>query len=198
MQPERDNRRGGTLLFALIACGLLTALHARAERSGHADPISGIVRDLGLVPGQTVTDLLGESWHLSFGSLLAGPREARENEDLKARVIALSAQNKELLTEKAENIRLRQLLGFAQRSPRPLLAAEVAALKPNAHADTLTLNRGSRQGIHQHSVVLAPNGALVGQVLDVAPRSCTVLLLTTTRCAAPSVSVRAMGKKACA
>ena len=178
MRPERDNRRGLTFLIALFACGLLTALHARAARNGHADLVTGAVRDMGLVPGETATALLGRWWHLSAGSLLSGPRLARENADLTARSLALIAQNKELITEQAENIRLRQLLQFEQHSPRPLLAAEVAALKPNSHTDTLILNRGSCQGVHEHSIVLAPNGALVGQVLDVSPRSCTVLLLT--------------------
>ena len=178
MRPERDNRRGGTLLAVLLACGLLTALHGRAERRGYADPVSGTVRDLALVPGQTGLAMLGQSWHLSVGSLLSGPRLARENEDLKARILDLTAQNKELLSEKGENVRLRGLLGFQQRSPRPLLAAQVVALKPDPHADTLTLDRGSAQGVHEHSVIVAPNGALVGQVLDVSPRSCTVLLLT--------------------
>ncbi len=178
MRPERDNRRGVTFLLALLFCGLLTALHSRTEQRGHADPVTGAVRDMGLVPGQTVTALLGRWWHLNAGSLLSGPRLARENADLTARSLALIAQNKELIAEQAENIRLRQLLQFEQRSPRPLLAAEVAALKPNSHTDTLLLNRGSARGVHQHSIVLAPNGALVGQVLDVSAGSCTVLLLT--------------------
>ncbi len=133
---------------------------------------------MGLVPGQTATALMGRWWHFNFGSLLSGPRLARENAALKTRVLDLSAQNKELFAEQSENIRLRQLLGFAQRSPRPLLAAEVVALKPNSHTDTLTLNRGGRQGVHPHSIVLAENGALVGQVLDISPHSCDVLLLT--------------------
>ena len=178
MRPERDNRRGGTLLFTLLACGLLTVLHDRAERRGQTDAVSGIVRDMALVPGQTGLAFLGQSWHLSAGSLLSGPRLARENEALKARVLDLTAQNKELLSEKSENVRLRGLLGFQQRSPRPLLAAQVVALKPSPHTDTLTLNRGSTQGVHEHSVIVAPNGALVGQVLTVSAHSCDVLLLT--------------------
>jgi rod shape-determining protein MreC len=178
MRPERDNRRGGTFLLLLLACGLLTALHSGAARRGEADPVSGVVRDMGLAPGQFATALLGRWWRLSAGSLLSGPRLARENAALKSRVLDLSAQNKGLLTAQAENVRLRQLLGFAQRSPRPLLAAQVIALKPSPHSDTLTLNRGSAQGVHPHSVVLAPNGALVGQVLDVSARACDVLLLT--------------------
>lgn len=178
MRPERDNRRGGTLLLLLLACGLLTALHSGAARRGESDPVSGFVRDMGLVPGQVVTAQIGQWWRLSAGSLLSGPRLARENAVLKARVLDLSAQNKALLTAQAENARLRQLLSFGQRAPRPLLAAQVVALKPNPHSDTLTLNRGSAQGVHPRSVVLAPNGALVGQVLDVSAHACDVLLLT--------------------
>lgn len=178
MRPERDNRRGGTLLLLLLACGLLTALHSRTATRGVADPFSGAVRDMGLVPGQVAAAQVGQWWHLSAGSLLAGPRLARENAALNSRVLDLAAQNKSLLTAQAENARLRQLLGFERRSPRPLLAAQVVALKPNPHSDTLTLNRGSAQGVHPQSVVLAPNGALIGQVLDVSVRACDVLLLT--------------------
>jgi len=175
---ERDNRRGGSLLLALVLCGLLTALHARAGRMGRADPISGLLRDGGLAPAQVAAAHLGEWWQGHIGSLLAGPGLARRNAELQAQVLALTAQNKELLSQKAENIRLRGLLSFEQRSPRSLLAAEVIALKPSTLSDTLTLNRGSASGIHPHSIVLAPNGALVGQVLDVSPGSCDVLLLT--------------------
>jgi len=175
---ERDNRRGGSLLLALLLCGLLTALHARAGRTGHTDLISGLLRDRGLVPGQVAATHLGEWWHGHIGSLLAGPGLARRNADLQAQVLALTAQNKELLSQKAENLRLRGLLGFEQRSSRSLLAAQVIALKPSTLSDTLTLNRGSASGVHPHSIVLAPNGALVGQVLDVSPGSSDVLLLT--------------------
>jgi len=178
MRPERDNRRGGMLLLLLLACGLLTALHSRASRRSEADPVSGVVRDMGLVPGQTAAAQIGLWWHRSAGALLSGPRLTHENAALKARVLELAAQNKSLLAAQSENARLRHLLGFEQRAPRPLLAAQVVALKPNSHSDTLTLNRGSAQGVHPQSVVLAPNGALVGQVLDVSARACQVLLLT--------------------
>ena len=178
MRPERDNRRVGMFLLALLACGLLAALHGRMAGRGQADPVSSVVRDIGLVPGQTFVAHLGQLWNLSAGSLLAGPKLARENAALNARVLELSAQNTELLTARAENVRLRRLLGFEQVSLRPLLAAQVTALKPNPHFDTLTLNQGSAHGVHPQSVVLSPDGALVGQVVDVSPCSCDVLLLT--------------------
>ena len=177
MRPERDKRRFGALLLALLACGLLTALHSRSAQRGQADP-SLAVRDFSLVPAQTLVARAGRAWHLSAGSLLAGPKLARENADLNSRVLELSAQNNALRTAPAENIRLRRLLGFQQTSLRPLLAAQVSALKPSPHFDTLTLDQGSARGVHVRSVVLSPSGALVGQVLDVSPQSCDVLLLT--------------------
>ncbi len=178
MRPPRDKWRLGALLLALVACGLLTALHARSASRGQADPVSSTVQDQGLTPAQTLVARLGQHWHLSVGSLLSGPKLARENAALNARVLELSAQNNGLRTAQAENARLRQLLGFEQASLKPLLAAQVTALKPNPHFDMLTLNRGSAHGVHPRSVVLSPSGALAGQVLDVLPGSSNVLLLT--------------------
>lgn len=178
MQPPREKWRLGALLLALLACGVLTALHTRSASRGQADPVSRTVQDRGLVPAQTLVARLGQRWHLSVGSLLSGPKLARENAALNAKVLDLSAQNNDLRTAHAENIRLRRLLGFEQSSLRPLLAAQVTALKPNLHFDTLILNQGSASGVHPRSVVLSPSGALAGQVLDVSPGSSTVLLLT--------------------
>jgi len=178
MGPPRDKWRFGALLLALAACGLLTALHARSAARRQTDPVSRTVRDQGLVPAQTLVARLGQHWHLSVGSLLSGPRLARENADLNKRVLELSAQNNDLRTAQAENARLKHLLGFEQASLRPLLAAQVTALKPNADFDTLILNQGSARGVHPRSVVLSPSGALVGQVLESSPGSSNVLLLS--------------------
>jgi rod shape-determining protein MreC len=92
----------------------------------------------------------------------------------------LSVENKQLADAQAENDRLRALLDFQRKSPRPLLAAEVTALKPTPQSDTVVLNRGSKQGVKLHSIVVDDNGALVGQVIDVSPRSSTALILTDT------------------
>ena len=180
MRPPRDKWRLGAMLLALLVCGLLTALHARSASRGQTDPVTRIVRDQGLVPAQALVARLGQRWHLSAGSLLAGPGLARENADLNKTVLDLSAQNNDLRTAQAENVRLRRLLNFEQSSLRPLLAAQVTALKPNPNFDTLTLNQGSAHGVHPRSVVLSPSGALTGQVLDASPGSSNVLLLTDT------------------
>ena len=148
------------------------------------------MRDAALVPTQTALFGLDRWWQGHVTALFRGPRLARDNARLQAEAEALRAQNTELLAAQAENDRLRLALGFQKRSPRPLLAAEVVALKPTPQTDTLILSRGARDGVRPQEVVLSPDGALVGQVLDVSPSACSVLLLTDAGSSAGAEVVR--------
>lgn len=174
----RDNQRGIALLAALLLCGALNAIHHQRQRRSQPDPVSGVVRDAALIPAQTFTVQIAQWWRMHVSSLLSGPQLAQQNRVLNQQVLTLAGENKQLLAAQQENNRLRALLEFEQKSPRPLLAAEVTALKPIPHSETITLNRGASHGVKIRTIAIAPNGSLIGQVLDVSPRSCTVLMLT--------------------
>lgn len=175
---DGDTRRGPALLLLLLLCAGLTAWHTRAQRAHRLDPVSGVVRDGGLVPAQSGAERIAVWWRVSVVSLFHARALARRNDALQKQVFALSQENEGLRAAQLENTRLRQLLAFETKADRPLLAGEVVALKPSPQTDTLTINRGETSGVHVRASVLAPNGALVGQVLDVSPGACTVLLLT--------------------
>jgi rod shape-determining protein MreC len=174
----RGNQRGVGVLLALLLCGGLNALHNHNQRTSGSDAVTGIVRDAAIMPAQTATVRVGRWFRDDIMSIFNGPRLVSQNARLRERVLALSVQNKQLADAQAENDRLRDLLDFKRRSPRPLLAAEVTALKPTPVSDTAVLNRGLADGVRLHSVVVDANGALVGQVIDVSSHSCTTLLLT--------------------
>lgn len=176
---RRNNWRPAAVLVALVLCGVVAAIHRHNEHAHSRDSLIGLVRDVAVLPAQTLS-ARAEHWLGGMGAILRGPRLARENAALRMRVSALTVQVRELSAADAENARLRALLGFQQRSPRRLLAAEVVALKPSAQSDTLVLSRGSANGVKLHAVVVDPNGALIGQVIDVSANSCTVLMLTDT------------------
>jgi rod shape-determining protein MreC len=178
--PLRDRSsswRVPPIIVALVLCAALSALHHRGPNMSHGDPVSRTVR-AGLVPGLTVTARIDRWWRIHVISLFHAPRLAVENAAVKAENLNLKAQIKDLQAMQAENDRLRALLEFEKKSPRPLLAAEVIALKSATQVDTLTINRGTSQGVHLSSVVVAPDGALVGQVIRVTPGTADVLLLT--------------------
>lgn len=180
-RSERGASRPGlALLVVLVLCGALSAVHRHAEHTGARDPVGGAVRDAALVPAQGAGVRVSRWWRTNVLSAFAGPRLARQNSTLQTQVSSLTLQNQELEQSQAENARLRRLLAFREKSPLPLLAAEVVALKPSVQADTLTLARGLADGARPHGTVLAPDGALVGQILEASGRSCTVLMLTDT------------------
>lgn len=176
LQRKRPVRRGTALMLTLLLCGFVSIVHRQSTRL--SDPVLGTVRDMALVPGQLLTVHLGRWWHDTVTACFQGPALARRNRAMTAQVHGLLAQNKDLLTAQAENVRLRRLLRFQGKSPVPLLAAEVIAIDPNPQTETLVLARGRADHVRPQTVVLAPNGTLVGQVLDVSSRSCSVLLIT--------------------
>lgn len=165
----KAGRDGAWLLAALALCGALSALHRQSARRPAGDPVTGTVRDMALVPAQTATGRVARWGQIHLLSLFAGPRLAQQNSALTTQVARLTLQNQDLQAAQMENNRLRALLRFQQRSPRPLLAAEVAAVRPSPLTDTLLLARGFSDGVRPRAIVLAPDGALVGQVIDVSP-----------------------------
>jgi rod shape-determining protein MreC len=190
MRTRGGETLGRGLILALALCAALTFVHAKRQQTHRPDLVIGAVRDDMLLPPQILALNISNWGQIHLQSLWQGPRLARENTALKAQVAALESENKQLRAAQAENNSLRRELGFEKRSPLPLLPGEVAALKPSALTDTLTLNRGTGQGVHLSQVVLGPDGALVGQVVDCAPRSCTVLMLTDAGSAAGAEVVR--------
>lgn len=190
MPRTRGERMGRGAALALAVCAGLTLVHRAQLRAHRSDAVLGAVRDHMLVPPQIWALDASRWWRVHVIALGQGPHLAHENEALQAQVRALQAQNKSLLAAQAENDALRRQLGYEKNSPLPLLPAEVVALKPTAQTDTLTLDRGSRSGVRLSMVVLSPRGALVGQVVDVSPGACSVLMLTDAGSAVGAEVVR--------
>ncbi|HVF18850.1 MAG TPA: rod shape-determining protein MreC [Mycobacteriales bacterium] len=95
----------------------------------------------------------------------------------------LKKENAELRTKlrAAEDLRRRSdeldaLLGASAGRGATILPATVIADSPNNFEWTVTLDRGSRDGVAPDMTVITGDG-LVGRVLEVAPFTCSVLLI---------------------
>jgi len=97
-------------------------------------------------------------------------RLERENTQLKL-------ENEKLRNADTEATRLRTALGFAKKQKKPLLSAEIIALLPSANAETISVGRGTRQGVRVGSVARTADG-LLGQVTEVGSDTAQVLLLS--------------------
>lgn len=115
----------------------------------------------------------------AFGWSVAGLWEAPgTHETLLSEVASLKQELWRLQGLETENRQLRQLVGFKQGHAERLLIAEVVARgDATGWWQSLTLNRGSEDGVRVDMPVLTAVG-LVGRTSSVSRYTCEVLLLS--------------------
>ena len=90
---------------------------------------------------------------------------SEENKTLRHENTNLAYENMQLQDALLENIRLRKLLGFREKSQLQLTAAEVIGQNPHDIVNGLLLNAGVERGIRRSAAVLTADG-LVGKIIN--------------------------------
>jgi rod shape-determining protein MreC len=94
-----------------------------------------------------------------------GLRGARaENESLKRQLADMEVRLQEQRALAARSEQLQQLLDLQQSAALPTVAAEVIAGNPNPGILSVTVNRGSADGVNTDMAVISPKG-IVGRVV---------------------------------
>lgn len=119
-----------------------------------------------------VTDI----WHRYI--YLVGVKE--ENRALKKMVFDLMEENNRLREEIKLNQRLKDILAFKKRIPFKTVAAEILGFNIRGWTRTLTINKGTEDGVSIDMPVLGPIG-VVGRVIEVDDHTSRVLLITDPR-----------------
>ncbi|NMC63091.1 MAG: rod shape-determining protein MreC [SAR324 cluster bacterium] len=101
----------------------------------------------------------------------------QENEELRVQLKKLESEVVGLSNVEAENKRLSSLLGFVNEANLGGVVARVIGYSPSNWQQTATLNRGYLDGIDIDMAVVDGRG-IVGQVIEVSPRTTKVLLAT--------------------
>ncbi len=101
-----------------------------------------------------------------------------DNEALRAEKARLEAENSRLAEFGRENELLTGMLQLRAGFELKTTAAAVIARESSEFRRTVTLDKGSNEGIAVGDVVVANGGALAGRVTAVGPESATVVLLT--------------------
>ncbi len=103
------------------------------------------------------------------------------NTEEKSRLLAEQndrlRQENILLREAAmANKRLRELLGFKEKPPLELLAAEVVSVDTSLYFKTVFIDKGEDDGVQKDCAVITPSG-VVGKTFKTSPSSSMVMLL---------------------
>jgi rod shape-determining protein MreC len=91
-----------------------------------------------------------------------------ENRRLKLQVAQLFAQLAQLKDEKIENGRLRNMLGFEERTPHDVIPVRVVARDPSPIQKSVVVNAGKNRGVRIFMPVVG-EGGIAGKVVQVMP-----------------------------
>lgn len=87
-----------------------------------------------------------------------------ENQRLRQANIQLADEVYQLREARLENIRLRRMLNFKERSSHELIPARIVGRSVDPVRNTITLQAGRKQGVRENMPIVAPEG-LVGRVI---------------------------------
>ncbi len=185
--PNRGGEVAGTLrLLAYLALAVVLVVldhrggwlnQARAQASLLVQPLWMVAGWPGRI-AETLYDDAGTMRQLTD-----------ENERLRNQLLVNSARVARLRTLGADNARLRELLGAAERGSLDVQLAPILDVDLDPTRQRLVLDAGSNDGVRIGQSVIDAGG-LVGQVIAVKPMHATALLLTDPSHAVPVAVAR--------
>jgi len=117
----------------------------------------------------------------------------KENVMLKQRIVELQKETHQMKEIASANERLQKLLGFREKIPLLVVAAEVVGQDLSSWFKSVTINKGEREGVRKGMAVISPEG-VVGQILKTAPHHSTVILITDYNSAIDAIVQRTRAK----
>lgn len=168
------------MLFLLLSVIILTV----DKQTSWLTPLRQILHELAYQPLRS-----GVQAPLRFTHNAWTRWEQRNEESRQAALLA--AENRELRAQlltlghfQAENRRLRMLMDSLLTVTDPVQIAEIRDDAIDGYRESITINKGSREGVFLHQAVIDPYG-LVGQVIDVHSDEARVMLVTDARSRLP-------------
>ncbi len=170
-------RRNRVLLSSglLLLCSL-ALLSVNARHQGRIDPLGSLFLEV-MAPFQRATSVVSAGARDLWAGYVSLIGVERENRSLRARLRELergAGRQREL---EMMNRRLKRLLALERMLPTAAVAGEVTARDASVWFQSLTLNKGDRDGIRPGMPVLAAEG-VVGVIASTSPHASRVLLLT--------------------
>jgi len=172
-KKKKPRRLKFLLILSLLAAAVLFVLASTVGRQDFSFPHRLTLEVLGVAQSGATRagGLLGRVWNRYIN--LVNVR--KENERLREEIRKYKAVNAEFREAVAVNVRLRKLLDLQERFPLPTLAARIIGRDPSLWFKTMTIDRGSVDGVEKGMPVVAFEG-VVGQVVNVSPHFAKVLL----------------------
>jgi rod shape-determining protein MreC len=177
---RRTSRRRYVLLIIVLTAITLITLDTRNGRSGPIGTLGDVAHTV-VGPVQRavdgVTEPVSDWWH----GVTNGGDIKRENRELKEQLAEARGRETDAQIAIDQNKELKALLDLRGKYDVELVTASIVGRDPGNFSSTLQIDKGSAKGIAEDMPVVAPDGSLVGRVLEVGDRFATIRVVTDPR-----------------
>lgn len=135
-------------------------------------------------PLQYLASLPEQMLSASASRLTSHQKLLEQNRDLTRQATRMSEQLQRFNLLKAENDRLRTLLGSPVRAEVEKMVAELMAVDNNPFSHQIVIDKGAIHGVYEGQSVLDDRG-IVGQIMEVGTTNSRVLLIADVTHAIP-------------
>jgi len=176
---KKINPMGIAVLVFAVLLITMTAIRLTGLGTQFPNPI-GKAMDRILVPVESVIWNLGDGIKKNVRSILSFRTVKAENEELQRQIEILTGDNIQLKQQVLAALRYEEFYEAVFKNPTlntlDKIGASIINRNPSAWYQTVTINRGSNDGVKVNDPVIA-NLGLVGKVISVSPSSSDVLLI---------------------
>ena len=174
---RRTSRRRYVLFVIVLTAVTLITLDTRNGRSG---PIGAVGRAAHTVVGpvsdgvSSVTEPISDWWH---GVWSSGDIK-KENRALRQQVQELQGRQRQADQAIQRDKDLESALGLRSTYAVQQVLARIVGRDPGNFSSTLEIDHGTESGIAKDMPVIAPDGSLVGTVIEATRNYATIRVLT--------------------
>lgn len=170
------NRCVFSLIIVVVIIGIIFgAVNALKTKVTFVENIAEVI----FTPVQKFFTGIGSGASQLFGYFSDIDALKAENRELKDKNEELSNKVKLAESSQTENDELRNLLGLREGNPEyELECAEIVARDPSNWYSTLTVDKGSADGITENMPVISKGKSLVGRVSEVGSTWAKIITLT--------------------
>lgn len=178
-----------SFLSVLVSLYLLIVASTGQLRRDPVGPLLlELMRPFAKVAQGALTGIRG--WTTTYSDLMGA---LEENERLKRRVLELETERQKLHEADVTSRRLQNLLDLRDRIALKSIAANVIGSSASTWFQSLTLDKGERDGVQKGMAVVSAAGVL-GQIVAVSARTAKVLLMTDPHSAVDVVCQRSRAR----
>lgn len=176
MKSFFKNRCVFSLIIIVIVLGIFIGVfNAVKKETTVIENVTGVI----ITPVQQVFTKVGSGVSSFFGYFADVDELRKNNEELKSQIAELKREIRENERSKNENEELRNMLNLKSANPElDLVCAEIIARDPSNWYNTITLDKGTVDGVSINQPVITKGKVLVGRVSDVGTTWAEVTLIT--------------------